>query len=69
MAGMTHGKDFMGDVLLETDAARGRPGTKSGLSESVLDLLNLKKRGATFLEGPTGAQSCPLATQAGRMQT
>lgn len=36
MAGMTHGKDFVGDVLLETDAARGRHGTMVGLSESML---------------------------------
>jgi len=36
IAGMTPGKGFVGGVLLETDAARGRPDTTSGLSESVL---------------------------------
>lgn len=31
VAAMTHGEDFVGNVLLETDATRGRPGIMGGL--------------------------------------
>lgn len=36
MTGTTHGEDFVGDVLLETDAARGTPDTMSVFSKSLL---------------------------------
>lgn len=63
MAAMTHGKNFVGDVLLETGVVRGRPVTMTGVSDKYWDLLNLKERGATFLEGPL--ESCPSAIQEG----
>lgn len=69
VAGMTHGEDFVGDVLLSTDVAAGRCGTMNGLSESMLASPKPEERGATFLEGPTGALSCSLATQAGWRKT
>lgn len=54
----------MGDVLLSTGVARRRRGTMNGLSESMLGSAKPEERGATFLESPTGALSCSLATQA-----
>lgn len=59
MAGVTHGKNFVGDVLLEIDVVRERPGTMSGLLSQYWDVLNLKERGATFSEGPL--ESCIFA--------
>lgn len=63
VAGMTHSEDFVGDVLLLTDVAAGRCGTTNGLSESMLASPKPEERGATFLEGPTGALSFSLATK------
>lgn len=54
MAGVTHGKNFVGDVLLETDVVRGRPGTMSGLSESILGCPKPEGKRCNIFRGTTG---------------
>lgn len=51
MAGMAHGEDLMGGMLLDTDAARGRPGTMSGLFESMLGPLKPEEKRCNFFRG------------------
>lgn len=57
---MTHAKNFVDDVILETDVVRGRLDTMSGLPESIVGSPKPERKSCNLFRGTTALGVLPF---------